>query len=515
MKNNKFLKVSLLILSLALVIAAVFAITANADETDPTPKIISQNVACEGNFHLCYAVDATNIPEGTAVTLNVYESYPDNSTPILWSDTNETPEMIEGRNDLPMVYIFKTNGIAAVNMAKQFYIQAEVTVDDVTYKSDVKRYSVAEYLYQKLSESGVSDAYVKFLNSIIAFGDNAQIIYGGKTEESADLISKLRYAVAKGGKFDSYFSTGVYPVGASVTASAEGVSNWNIVTSGVGGGQLATANKVTSFVIPDTEGLVKVLFTTGAVFSYHAGYDNLNSYTDYDTYRTETGYEGAYSTGTMNTAELIDGTGEHGKVLHYVFGEGMDGRGVMNTYNNHNAIEFSFDFKIKDNAETKGFRKSVDLQFRSTVNSCQMERITMFYTLGTNSDNSGEPYALLGFATGGNGAGAAIRVDLDTSEWIHVQVVVRNDNPATGINTNEKVYIYVNGDMDNPVIINSYYIGKEQKAKFEEINFVRYGAGSGSDTTDFYMDNLYIGFTDTSDYPPITTNNSGSATPSN
>ena len=216
MKNNKILRISLLMLSLALVFAAAFAMNINATETQQDPKleIISQNIEYGNQFKLMYAVDASTVTEAP-VTLEIYETEPTEGVGASYTYTVSTPETVAKLNK--SCYVFTTNGISYTAMAQNFYIKA---VDNAGVESAVKRYSVAEYLYERLADTTATEEQVNFYNEAIDFGASAEILFGGKTTDSADLMTKLAYVVVKGGTIDGY-TTGVYPVGQTLNLKAD------------------------------------------------------------------------------------------------------------------------------------------------------------------------------------------------------------------------------------------------------------------------------------------------------
>lgn len=171
------------LLALVLSVGCTFGLTVLANETEPeasvsnakTPEIISQNVMYGGDFSLMFAVKAASV-SGDTVTLSVYGEEPTEGSEALWSKTinaSSTTTDVKGIAS----YVFTTPGVAAKDMDKNFYIVAE----SAGVKSDVKKYSVAEYLYERLYDdqvafgtSALEIAQTKLYLSALEVGKNAQ-----------------------------------------------------------------------------------------------------------------------------------------------------------------------------------------------------------------------------------------------------------------------------------------------------------------------------------------------------
>ena len=147
-----------LILALALIASVIPAIVVSAaDEATPSVEITSKNLSYEDNIRILFAVKAENIG-GAEVKLNFYESDPQDSqaaattlNPVYTPD-NSAEVGIAGH------YVFFTPGFAAKFLSKQIYVQAEVTVNGVTYKSAVERYSVVEYCHEMIAKESTDAA---------------------------------------------------------------------------------------------------------------------------------------------------------------------------------------------------------------------------------------------------------------------------------------------------------------------------------------------------------------------
>ena len=184
-------KLVALLLALILCISAVY-VTAFASEDvgegeAAQPKIISQNVMYGGNFSLMFAVDASTC-SGDTVTLKVYDAEPTADATPVWSSTMSTAADTTAINGIEC-FTFTTPGVAAKDMDKNYYI----TATSAGVVSEVKKYSVAEYLYERLygnevafGTSALELAQAKLYFSTLEFGKNAQDLLFNYDEDTTN-----------------------------------------------------------------------------------------------------------------------------------------------------------------------------------------------------------------------------------------------------------------------------------------------------------------------------------------
>lgn len=138
MKKSTISRIFLLILSLALMITAIFSVSASAEgEKDvESLEIISQNVSYEGQTHLFYAVSYENVATPEAITLEV--KWTDSEGEHTTTVTESAAEEVEGKD----CRTFKTPGVDAKNFTQNFTVVAKTENGTV---SAPKTFSVAEY----------------------------------------------------------------------------------------------------------------------------------------------------------------------------------------------------------------------------------------------------------------------------------------------------------------------------------------------------------------------------------
>ena len=118
--KNRFSKIFVAALAIALVLGATFALMASAETN---PEIISNNIQYGEKFSIMYAVDADTVADG-AVTLAIYTQTPAEGVDPVKTYTVAAPQTETIRGEEKSVYVFTTDGVRAQDFADVFYAQA-------------------------------------------------------------------------------------------------------------------------------------------------------------------------------------------------------------------------------------------------------------------------------------------------------------------------------------------------------------------------------------------------------
>lgn len=237
MKNTKALKLITVILSVALLIGAAFAIAVSAEGEAKSPEIISYNVEYGEKYALMYAVDASTV-NSAPVTLNLYAADPATGADIIRSYVAEKSETIKIDGVETEAYVFITDGVAAKNLTQIFYAQA---TDKSGAKGNVVRYSVIEYMYQRLSgQQKITANQETLYRTVIELASiSTQVLINDKTEGTENdvtLASDYSYVYfpygdgfigETDGATDGY-KAGIYAKGATIypTVAATATGNY-------------------------------------------------------------------------------------------------------------------------------------------------------------------------------------------------------------------------------------------------------------------------------------------------
>lgn len=228
MKNTKTAKILVAVLSAALILGAAFAFSASASEA---PEIVSKNVSYEGALHLYYAIPTTDTVKADNTVVNVYATNPDTDAGAQligsYSGKLEHIDVLDGD-----YIVVRTQGIPAKDIAK--YVYAQPVSGDVAGK--VYRYSVAEYLYERLYVSeNSSDLQKKLYNTTLQYGIDAQAVL----DADATPIASYNYVYAYDATLDAEGNnSGLYLDGESVSLTYTGeetLTGWNLKTLGENG----------------------------------------------------------------------------------------------------------------------------------------------------------------------------------------------------------------------------------------------------------------------------------------
>lgn len=231
--KNRILSLAISASIIASCLASISAMAAEAvDPTEGGPEIVSQNIAYTGNFGLLYAIDAATV-EGGSVKVNVYDA--DMNFVGSYSAYQKTITTADGTTYTD-AYIVETPGVGAKDMADVYYAQA---VDGAGNASKIKRYSVGEYLYERLYANGIVNAtegttdYNKkvFYQNVLSMGASAQTVLindklaNGAAKET--LVTDYKYINVTGGTLADGYTAGIFAEGTSVTVTHTGTAPEN------------------------------------------------------------------------------------------------------------------------------------------------------------------------------------------------------------------------------------------------------------------------------------------------
>ena len=128
--------------------------------------------------------------------------------------------------------VFKNDNLRAKNMSDYVYARAYAVVGGVEYYSEVSKYSILQYAYNKLGKTGTpSDnaALKNMLESMLEYGGDAQIYANYNTERLAN--DEYYQISVSGGVLEDGFAKGLYNSGEIATLTAPAMSG-DLIFSG-------------------------------------------------------------------------------------------------------------------------------------------------------------------------------------------------------------------------------------------------------------------------------------------
>ena len=200
MKNTKFTKIAILILSVALLLGAAFAISTSATETSAESEILSDmmvNLKYGDNLYFLCLVNAEDLGSNADVRFSLYKDAA--CTELAASVKAEylaTGDVRLGNSGYTSGYYadFATHGVSATCMGVNYYVKAE---NKTTGESgEAVKCSVVKYLLERLYEDTITDLQRKHYNITLAYGSSAQEVTGDTKTNVANYL----YVGAKSGE---------------------------------------------------------------------------------------------------------------------------------------------------------------------------------------------------------------------------------------------------------------------------------------------------------------------------
>ena len=168
-------------------------------------EIVSNNVYYSNTLNLMYAVRS---PEGYTVALKIYDSI-GNLVEII---TGYTMETVNGEN---LKAFTSAIGVPAQNIDTEFFAVAELyDGEKLVSASDMEKYSVLEYLYERLNVStNVTDAQKTMYKTLLTYANDADVVVNKDRETN---ISKYAYVLVTNGTVGESYSTDMMLDGTSL-----------------------------------------------------------------------------------------------------------------------------------------------------------------------------------------------------------------------------------------------------------------------------------------------------------
>ena len=190
-------------LMLSLLVGMMAGFSAFAAETE-TVEIISKNLYYGDTFNIMYAVNSTS----DDVVLNIYTMNDEGELELAVTVDEYITDTVKGVENAKV--FTSAIGVPAQNIDKEFYAQAVAG----NTKSEMVKYSVLEYLYERLTVSeGVTAEQATMYNSLLAFADAADVVVNKDTTTN---IAKYAYVRVTNGTVDGEYATAMVLAGTAL-----------------------------------------------------------------------------------------------------------------------------------------------------------------------------------------------------------------------------------------------------------------------------------------------------------
>ncbi len=157
----------------------MFSVFASAED-EPSLAIEKYNLSFESNVYIKYAVKVDGIEDSELSRLDfgmLYWTEPQESYELCgesYSSRTVGYQIIDGVK----YYVFEFTEFAAKQMADYVYSRAYIVIDGECYYSDVVKYSILDYSYDKLGYDGETtenQTLFDMLVHMLEYGAHAQV----------------------------------------------------------------------------------------------------------------------------------------------------------------------------------------------------------------------------------------------------------------------------------------------------------------------------------------------------
>lgn len=215
MKRTK--KLIAVITVIALVTGALSMLcTAAGAVTEPALSIDMCNLSFRDSVCIKYAVASTSTEETTVLLWN------EPSNEYLYGTHIAELETVGNQTISGETYkVFDYTALSAKQMTDVIYARAYTVVDGEEYYSDVVKYSILQYAYNKLGKTSVAstdDNLKEMLTAMLSYGASAQEYFEYKTDRLA--TDDFYQVKVVGGLIDDLCDNGLYLEGDEVNISA-------------------------------------------------------------------------------------------------------------------------------------------------------------------------------------------------------------------------------------------------------------------------------------------------------
>ena len=362
-----------LILSLALLVGSVFAVSVSAAE-DESLEIVAMNIAHGDQTYVVMAVGAS-VADAEAGNVAVNYTYGGETyAATYWADFG-------GYTEDGVTYpVYYTKGISPKDLGEDILVEAHVKGADIA-SPDYTDVSVAKYLFRMLYREGFvesEDAHEKNLAALygahLLYASNAQQALWNDKAENADnqrvLLSDMNYVyVANGGSIDGS-AEAILNADGSVTVTPDGtvagVVGWNVASYDLVG------NKTETLVLGNS-----VAITANSILTPYVDL----AYITFEDYAVGTviekgpsiyaaegdGYVTLNTTGPITVVDSGDGNKAitQPKGTYYWFFAGNRDLETKNV----SVIELDIDFREITFQANNGLGAAEQLQFRTETNN--------------------------------------------------------------------------------------------------------------------------------------------------
>lgn len=146
-----------------------------AETVNPSLSIVSHNISYDDYIYLLVAVGTNDFDKSAySVKLLFWNSEQSEYTVsnAEYQSYSKGSKTINGQS----CEIFYSNGIAAKNMADEIYFRAYVEIENKIYYSEVSKYSVVQYVNDRINSGNSSEKQINLYNAMLNYGNAAKAL---------------------------------------------------------------------------------------------------------------------------------------------------------------------------------------------------------------------------------------------------------------------------------------------------------------------------------------------------
>ena len=392
MKTKKALKILILAFTVAvLAIGFCFAASATEEASELSVSIIKKNVSYSDYVKVLFAVDDTNAGGNEIELLYYFEDPTVNpNAEVKYGAVYDRGYTDDNGKSFPAFY---SAGFPAKEIGEKVYARAHIVGTDVY--SEVVRYSVVEYLLERLYVDKATGDKKALYEDLLSYGASAQKVLINGNSDPADDITKFitDYVLVgiEGGTLDGRYDQGIYFVDDVINPRADGVATWNatVYDHSTGVGTTTEVNNEADYTVTG--------FTMFAVATETLAYKPDLTDTDgrilWDEKSTPTEYQSAkvidFWMGSGAALEIVDGApyGESSKVLHMETKSSGSQDQVFIKTTKSIATPTTYIFETDMMVEPNGVTCNYEFIFQnSTVESAQRTAYRLYLSVATGGN---------------------------------------------------------------------------------------------------------------------------------
>ena len=480
MKNQKAIKFLTLVLTLAvLAVGLCFAVSATEEDTELSVDIIKKNVSYSDYVEVLFAVDDTNAGGGEVELLYYLEDPTVNSSATAYKGT-EYPAGYTDKNgtddtsDDVTYPAFYSAGFPAKHIGDKVYARAHIVGTEIY--SNVVRYSVVEYLLERLYVDRATGGRKDLYNDLLSYGASAQKVLINGNSDPADNIKDGEFITdyvlvgIENGTLDGKYDQGIYFEGDAITPYRDGAKGWDVETYDIST-DTSTVNSVVNGTEIAVAGFTMITESDEEVTAEYkpdltdtAGRILWDEYANLDTYKTNNKIDLWRGSGAF--VDIVDGApyGEASKVVQMGTQSGkQDQIFIKTTKETLNATTYIFETDIMVDPDA-----SVLYDFIFRNGSVSSGRDAYKVSLSAGTDGNGQ-ISGTGFAT--------VSASGVCGQWFRLRIEYTDVS-----DTEAKVSVYYN---DQKVAETSAFTKVHAAADLTDL----YISASSTSVGDLYIDN--------------------------